>query len=113
MKRWSWRELILKSKSYKRALRALDNLGNGLPILSEPLFWRKRTLLGDQRKTDEELKYLLKAEGMTLTSRQRTKALERIGRLYMRKDENDLAISYFTSWRLNFLRAGVSPKRNF
>ena len=52
---------------------------------------------------------MLKAEGMTLTSRQRTKALERIGRLYMRKDENDLAISYFTKLATQFPKSRRVP----
>ena len=50
---------------------------------------------------------------MTLTSRQRTKALERIGRLYMRKDENDLAISYFTKLATQFPKSRRVPETQF
>ena len=104
---------LWKSKSYKRALRALDKMSERAAHLERTIILEKADIAGHQRKTDEELKFLLKAEGMTLTSRQRTKALERIGRLYMRKDENDLAISYFTKLATQFPKSRRVPETQF
>jgi len=104
---------LWKSSSYDRALRALEALGEEAAHLDRAILIQKADLYGHRRNTKKELALRLEAEGMNLTGRQRAKTLERIGRLYMKQDKNDLAISYFTKLAAQFPSSKRVPETQF